>query len=129
MILFLIPDPGDFQFPIISADREIAFQLGMIDPDEDPDMRGKPVTARAVFIIGPDKKMKLSFFYPATTGFNFDEIIRVVDSLQLTADKKVRWKCMEMKTLYFPWVKDLRPLLKICSAPNDRRAIGWLIIT
>lgn len=80
---------GAFNFPIISdPNREIAVQLGMIDPDE-KDAAGMPVTARAVFIIGPDKKMKLSLLYPATTGRNFDEIIRVVDSLQLTAVKKV----------------------------------------
>merc|ERR1719228_498927 len=80
---------GNFCYPIISdPNRDIAVQLGMIDPDE-KDKAGMPVTARAVFIIGPDKKMKLSFLYPATTGRNFDELIRVIDSLQLTAVKKV----------------------------------------
>merc|ERR1719309_379585 len=87
---------GSFSYPIISdPNRDIAVQLGMIDPDE-KDKAGMPVTARAVFIIGPDKKMKLSLLYPATTGRNFDEIIRVIDSLQLTAVKKVatpvNWK-------------------------------------
>jgi len=79
----------DFSFPIIDDQKRVlAKSLGMIDPDE-VDSAGMPVTARAVFIIGPDKKMKLSLLYPATTGRNFDEIIRVIDSLQLTATKKV----------------------------------------
>jgi len=86
---------GKFDFPIIAdTKREIGTKLGMIDPDEV--VNGIALTARAVFIIGPDKKMKLSLLYPATTGRNFDEIIRAVDSLQLTATKKVatpvNWK-------------------------------------
>merc|ERR1712168_1612097 len=78
-----------FSYPIIAdPKRELAVSFGMIDPDE-KDAAGMPLTARAVFIIGPDKKLKLSFLYPATTGRNFAEIIRVIDSLQLTATKKV----------------------------------------
>jgi 1-Cys peroxiredoxin 6 len=79
----------EFHYPIIDDQkRELATKLGMLDPDE-KDAAGMPLTARAVFIIGPDKKLKLSFLYPATTGRNFAEIIRVIDSLQLTATKKV----------------------------------------
>ncbi|XP_073347124.1 peroxiredoxin-6-like [Pagrus major] len=76
-------------FPIIAdCKRELAVALGMLDPDE-KDKDGMPLTARCVFIIGPDKRLKLSLLYPATTGRNFDEILRVVDSLQLTAGKRV----------------------------------------
>ncbi|XP_069793611.1 peroxiredoxin-6 [Narcine bancroftii] len=86
----------ELPYPIIADEkRELAVQLGMLDPDE-KSKDGFPLTARAVFIIGPDKKMKLSILYPATTGRNFDEILRVIDSLQLTACKKVatpgNWK-------------------------------------
>ncbi|XP_071802111.1 peroxiredoxin-6-like [Asterias amurensis] len=79
---------GEFPFPIISDNRDLAVKFGMLDPDE-RDKAGLPLTARCVFIVGPDKKLKLSLLYPATTGRNFDEILRVVDSLQLTATKKV----------------------------------------
>ncbi|KAM9212893.1 peroxiredoxin-6 [Dugong dugon] len=76
-------------FPIIDdKNRELAILLGMLDPAE-RDEKGMPVTARVVFIFGPDKKLKLSILYPATTGRNFDEILRVVISLQLTAEKRV----------------------------------------
>ncbi|KAL8178085.1 UNVERIFIED_CONTAM: Peroxiredoxin-6 [Gekko kuhli] len=76
-------------FPIIAdSKRELAVKLGMLDPDE-RDKDGMPLTARVVFVFGPDKKLKLSILYPATTGRNFDEILRVIDSLQLTAAKKV----------------------------------------
>lgn len=76
-------------YPIIAdPSREIAVKLGMLDPDEKT-AAGLPATARAVYIISPDHKVKLLILYPATTGRNFNEIIRVVHSLQLTAYNKV----------------------------------------
>ena len=61
----------NFPYPIIDdTSRELAHKLGMIDPDE-RDSKGMPLTARAVFVIGTDKKLKLSILYPATTGRNF----------------------------------------------------------
>lgn len=76
-------------YPIIAdPTRSLSKELGMIDPDE-KDPTGMPLTCRAVFIVGPDHRLKLSILYPATTGRNFSEILRVVDSLQLTATQKV----------------------------------------
>jgi len=97
----------EFPFPLIADDkRELAIQFGMLDPDE-KDSKGMPLTCRSVFIVGPDKKLKLSILYPASTGRSFDEILRVVDSLQLTVKRKVAtpadWKpgchCMVLPTL------------------------------
>mmetsp|Transcript_19798 Transcript_19798/g.38797 ORF Transcript_19798/g.38797 Transcript_19798/m.38797 type:complete len:233 (-) Transcript_19798:17-715(-) len=80
---------GDLGFPIIADEsREIALALGMLDPDE-LDKTGIPLTARAVYLTNPAGKLALSILYPATTGRNFDEIIRVIDSLQLTAKHSV----------------------------------------
>merc|ERR1712098_471772 len=79
----------EFSYPIIAdPNRDVATLYGMMDPDE-KDAAGLPLTCSAVFIIGPDKRLKLSLLSPATTGRNFDEILRVVDSLQLTATRKV----------------------------------------
>ncbi|KAM7305230.1 peroxiredoxin-6 [Ixodes scapularis] len=83
-----LPD-GPFPYPIIADEkRDIAVKLGMLDPVE-KDKEGLPLTCRAVFIIGPDKKMKLSMLYPATTGRNFDEVLRATDSLLVTETRKV----------------------------------------
>jgi thioredoxin-dependent peroxiredoxin len=72
-------------FPLIAdPKREIANLYGMIHPNANDTL-----TVRSVFVIGPDKKIKLSLTYPASTGRNFDEILRVIDSLQLTAKHKV----------------------------------------
>ncbi len=72
-------------FPLIAdADRKVATLYGMIHPNASDTM-----TVRSVFVIGPDKKIKLSLNYPASTGRNFDEVLRVIDSLQLTAAHSV----------------------------------------
>ena len=76
-------------FPIIAdEDRKIATQLEMLDPAE-TNAAGMPMPARAVFVVKPDKTLALLILYPATTGRNFDELLRCVDSLQLTADYSV----------------------------------------
>lgn len=72
-------------FPIIAdPDRTVAGLYDMIHPKADDTF-----TVRSVFIIGPDKKIKLTLTYPASTGRNFLELLRVIDSLQLTAKHKV----------------------------------------
>ncbi len=72
-------------FPLIAdADRKVANLYGMIHPKANDTL-----TVRSVFVIGPDKKIKLTLTYPASTGRNFDELLRVIDSLQLTANHKV----------------------------------------
>ena len=72
-------------FPIIAdEDRKIAGLYDMIHPNA-----SETFTVRSLFIIGPDKKLKLSLTYPASTGRNFNEVLRVVDSLQLTAKYSV----------------------------------------
>ena len=72
-------------FPIIAdEDRKVATLYDMIHPNSDDKM-----TVRSVFVIGADKKVKLIIIYPASTGRNFDELLRVIDSLQLTAYHKV----------------------------------------
>ncbi len=72
-------------FPMIGdSDRKVSDLYDMVHPNANDTM-----TVRSVFIIGPDKKIKLSLTYPASTGRNFDEILRVIDSLQLTAQYKV----------------------------------------
>jgi thioredoxin-dependent peroxiredoxin len=81
-------------YPLIGdADFTVSRLYGMLPADTsgDPTQRtaAQNQTVRTVFVIGPDKKIKLSLAYPMTTGRNFDEVLRVIDSLQLTAEHKV----------------------------------------
>lgn len=92
-------------YPIIAdPERNVANLYDMIHPNALDNM-----TVRSVFVIGPDKKIKLTLTYPASTGRNFDEILRVVDSLQLTANYQVatpaNWNAGE-ECIIVPAVKD-----------------------
>src|SRR5579871_2519416 len=117
-------------FPLLAdADRKVSNLYGMIHPNADNTM-----TVRSVFIIGPDKKVKLMLTYPASTGRNFEEILRVIDSLQLTANHSVstpvNWKQGE-DVIIVPSVSDedakkkfpqgwktLKPYLRVVSQPK-----------
>jgi alkyl hydroperoxide reductase subunit AhpC len=91
-------------------------------------------TVRSVFVIGPDKKIKLTLTYPASTGRNFDEVLRVIDSLQLTAKHKVAtpadWKAGgdviivpsisndDAQKLFPAGFKTVKPYLRIVAQPK-----------
>jgi alkyl hydroperoxide reductase subunit AhpC len=88
-------------YPIIGDDDfNVAKLYGMLPAETSGEAKGRTPadnqTVRNVFVIGPDKKIKLILVYPMTTGRNFDEVLRVIDSLQLTANHKVatpaQWK-------------------------------------
>ena len=117
-------------FPLIAdSDRKVADLYDMIHPNANDTL-----TVRSVFIVGPDKKVKLIITYPASTGRNFDEILRVIDSLQLTAGYQVAtpvdWKDGE-DVIIVPAVSDedakakfpkgwktLKPYLRVTPQPN-----------
>jgi alkyl hydroperoxide reductase subunit AhpC len=86
-------------YPMIGdPDLKVAKLYDMLPAEAVPGKRtpAENATVRTVFMIGPDRKIKLMLFYPMTTGRNFDEIVRVLDSIQLTATRKVatpaNWK-------------------------------------
>ena len=117
-------------FPIIAdPDRNVATAYDMIHPNADDKM-----TVRSVFIIGPDKKIKLTLTYPASTGRNFHELLRVIDSLQLTAKHKVatpaNWEdgqdCIivpavsndQIPELFPKGHREVKPYLRYTPQPN-----------
>lgn len=117
-------------FPLLADTQgEVARKYDMIHPNAD-----NTLTVRSLFVIGPDKKVKLKIEYPASTGRNFDEILRVIDSLQLTAKHQVatpvNWKngedviivpavTNEQAKEKFPdgW-NEVRPYLRIVKQPG-----------
>ena len=118
-------------FPLIAdPDRKVANLYGMIHPNANDTL-----TVRSVFVIGPDKKIKLSLTYPASTGRNFDELLRVIDSLQLTAKHKVAtpvdWKHgqdviivpsvsdADAKQLFPHGWKTVKPYLRVVPQPKS----------
>lgn len=120
----------EVNFPIIAdEDRKVATLYDMIHPEANDKL-----TVRSLFIIGPDKKIKLTITYPASTGRNFDEILRVIDSLQLTAYHKVatpaNWNAGEdcvivpavsneqAKTLFPKGFTEVKPYLRMTPQPN-----------
>ncbi|MBV8063535.1 MAG: peroxiredoxin [Nevskia sp.] len=117
-------------FPMIAdADRKVSNLYGMIHPNA-----SDTFTVRSVFVIDPNKKVRLTITYPASTGRNFDEVLRVIDSLQLTDKYKVatpvNWKQGE-DVIIVPSVKDedaqklfpqgwkaLKPYLRVVKQPK-----------
>jgi alkyl hydroperoxide reductase subunit AhpC len=111
------------------SDRAVSNLYDMIHPNANDTL-----TVRSVFVIGPDKKVKLTITYPASTGRNFDEVLRVIDSLQLTAKFKVatpaNWQNgndviiggavsdEEAKTLFPGGWKTVKPYLRVLPQPK-----------
>ncbi len=118
-------------FPILAdPDKSIANAYGMIHPNA-----SETFTVRSLFVIGPDKKIKLTITYPAPTGRNFVEVLRVIDSLQLTANYSVatpaNWvngedvivvpavKTEDALTKFPKGLKIVKPYLRYTPQPND----------
>lgn len=115
-------------FPLIAdEDKTVANLYGMIHPNA-----SETFTVRSLFVIGPDKKIKLTITYPASTGRNFYEVLRVIDSLQLTAKHSVStpadWKQgedviiapaipTEVAKQRFKEVREIKPYLRYTSQP------------
>ena len=123
-------------YPLIGdADLRISKLYDMLPAEATPGKRtaADNQTVRTVFLVGPDKKLKLILYYPMTTGRNFDEILRVLDSIQLTARHKVatpaNWKqgddviitgavSNEEAAKTFPGYKTVKPYLRTTTQPK-----------
>lgn len=126
-------------YPMIGdTDLEVAKLYNMLPAEEEGTSEGRTAatnaTVRTVFIIGPDKKIKLMLTYPMTTGRNFDEILRVLDSMQLTAKHKlatpVNWQSgdeviivpsvsnEEAQEMFPDGWKTLKPYLRLVKQPD-----------
>jgi alkyl hydroperoxide reductase subunit AhpC len=124
---------NDVDFPLIAdQDHSIAETYGMLPADAGTEL-AEVITVRSVFVIGPDNKVKLSLTYPASTGRNFDEVLRVIDSLQLTAKHQVAtpadWKQGEDVIITgavsneeaderFPGYETVKPYLRTTKQPG-----------
>ena len=130
-------------YPMIGdTNLKVAKLYGMLPADLEDTCEGRTAadnqTVRTVFVIGPDKKIKLMIVYPMTTGRNFDEVLRVIDSMQLTARHKVatpvNWKYgddviiagsvsdEEARKTYPQGWKSSKPYLRVVPQPSDRVA-------
>src|SRR6201996_6526985 len=128
-------------YPMIGdADLHVAKLYNMLPAEAVPGQRtaADNLTVRNVFVVGPDKKIKLILVYPMTTGRNFDEVLRVIDSLQLTAKHKVatpaNWKHGEdviiagsvsdeqAKKIYPQGWKAPKPYLRIVAQPKEAKS-------
>jgi thioredoxin-dependent peroxiredoxin len=131
-------------YPIIGdSDFQVSKLYGMLPADVSGDPKGRTPadnqTVRNVFVIGPDKKVKLILVYPMSTGRNFDEVLRVIDSLQLTASHKVstpaQWQPGEdviisgsvsddqARELFGEWDSP-RPYIRIVPQPGEAAKVG-----
>ena len=131
---------GDVQYPMIGdSDLKVAKLYDMLPADAGDTSQGRTAatnaTVRTVFIIGPDKVVKATLYYPMSSGRNFDEVLRLVDSIQLTANHKVatpvNWKNgedviiapsvsdEEAKTRFPNGWKTVKPYLRIVPQPKS----------
>lgn len=129
--------PTDVQFPIIAdPDRKVSALYDMLDAQDatNVDAKGIPFTVRTVFVVDPKKIIRLTISYPASTGRNFDEILRVIDSLQIGDKHKVttpvNWNkgddvivhpsvTNEQAEKLFPGYKTLKPYLRTTEYPKS----------